>query len=216
MNRILYISTLIVALLASNTLRAKAPANDSTRVTIRPQLSDSRYFGNGLSMEETLRYWNDGPLKYDDFSTRTGTMEGDMKMVSGLGYGFKSFNNTWKDRNTTYNAPGLVTYMNPYTSWMDPEHRNESVLKYMQTAFDYVELCRRRAQNDISSGNTYSIETVTQYHMNIAKSFLDQMGTEVKQGQDTAAVRRYSEKIQAELAQTPELEYTEPDTHHKG
>ena len=216
MNRIKSLFLLIIALLASDTLWAQVPANDSTRVTIRPQLSDSRYFGDGLSMERTLKYWEDGPLTLNDFTTRPGHMEGDIKIISELGYGMKTCDNKWKVRNTIYYAPGLVTYMNPYSSWMDPDHRNESELKYMQTAFDYVELCRRRAQNDIASGGTYSFETVARYHMHIADSFLNEMREDVKQGQDTAAVNRYSDKILAELAQTPEAEYTEPDTRHSG
>ena len=162
---------------------------------------------NEISAESSVRKWADGPLTLEDFSYRTG---GNSDKAMRLSYGIR-----WKDEkhkfgNTTFIYPTFYTYMNPYASWIKPEYRNPEYLSYVQTCFDYVEVCKRRAQKEASQRKEHSIDYIVRFHMDVADGFFEEMKGETHDGADTAAVRICRERVAAELAAEKDYDYV-PD-----
>jgi len=83
------------------------------------------------------------------------------------------------------------------------------MLQYIQTGFDYVEICRRRAMKDIMQGSSFGMEKVMSFHLDVAESFMAKMKDDTEQGMDTVAVQDYANRVRAELAQTEEPQYND-------
>ena len=164
-----------------------------------------------ITMASSVKYWNDGALRLNDFSSK----KSEWPKILNMSYGVK-----WKDEgkdfgNTTLYTTVFNTYMSPYSSWIHPDYKDERTLRFLQTAFDYVEICKRRAQAEIMSGSSFSPEKVVQFHMDVADSFFDKMKEETLQGQDTPSLNYYSGLVASELARTEEFQYTDLAIHPK-
>ena len=164
-----------------------------------------------ITMASSVKYWNDGALRLKDFSSK----KSEWPKILNMSYGVK-----WKDEgkdfgNTTLYTTVFNTYMSPYSSWIHPDYKDERTLRFLQTAFDYVEICKRRAQAEIMSGSSFSPEKVVQFHMDVADSFFDKMKEETLQGQDTPSLNYYSGLVASELARTEEFQYTDLAIHPK-
>lgn len=162
---------------------------------------------NEISAASSIRKWADGPLTLEDFSYRTG---GNSDKAMRLSYGIRWKDDKHKIGNTTFVYPTFYTYMNPYASWIKPEYRTPEYLRYVQTYFDYVELCKRRAQKEASQRNEHSIDYIVRFHMDVADGFFEELDGETHDGADTAAVRICHERVAAELAEENDFEYV-PD-----
>ena len=46
------------------------------------------------------------------------------------------------------------------------------MLQYIQTGFDYVEICRRRAMRELMQGSTFGQGSVMKFHLDVADSFM--------------------------------------------
>ena len=167
---------------------------------------------NSVTMEESIHYWDEGPLSLSDFSARKDKYP----MVLDLEYGIHWGMERTKIGNTTISAPSTRTFMNPFSSWVHPDYKNDNTLLYLQTCFDYVELCRRRAQWDLKKGSSFDLRSVTKFHLDVADSYLAEMKDATSQGQDEAAVKQYSEDIRQELEKTPEAVYDDLVIDPKG
>ena len=157
----------------------------------------------GLSMEETVRYWDEGPLTYADLSSR----KSEWPIISEFQYNISWTTKDWKMGNTRFHVPHSQTYMNPYASWVHPDFRTVTMLQYIQTGFDYVEICRRRAMRELMQGSTFGQGSVMKFHLDVADSFMAKLKDETQQGRDAAAVQDYARRVKAELAQTEEGKY---------
>jgi len=157
----------------------------------------------GLTMDGTVRYWDEGPLTYADLSSR----KSEWPKISEFQYNVSWTTKDWKTGNTRFHVPCSRAYMNPYASWVHPDFRTDGMLQYIQTGFDYVEICRRRAMRDLQSGSTFGQGSVMRFHLDVADSFMAKMKDETEQGQDAAAVQDYARRVKAELAQTEEIHY---------
>ena len=107
------------------------------------------YSGQSYKIDSMVRYWEDGALTFDDFSVR----KNELPKISEFDYGFSWNWGRKKISNTVIRAPFSRTYMNPFKSWIHPEFRTPEMREYFQTAFDYVEICRRRAQREYMEGS---------------------------------------------------------------
>ncbi|MBR0175475.1 MAG: DUF4419 domain-containing protein [Bacteroidales bacterium] len=152
-----------------------------------------------ITMESSLKYWSDGPLTLEDFTSR----KSEWPKVSNLEYGVSYNMEKHKKGNTVFYYPSFDVYMNPYTSWLHPDFRNQWSLKYMQTAFDYLEVCGRRAEKEVmNSARFKDISAVAKFHLGVADSFIEEMKDKTHQGTDTTALRYYSERVSAKLSKT--------------
>ena len=157
----------------------------------------------GLTMEATVRYWDEGPLTYADLSAR----KSELPKISEFQYNISWTTKEWKKGNTRFRIPYSRSYLNPYASWVHPDFRTDAMLQYIQTGFDYVEICRRRAMRELMQGSTFGQGSVMKFHLDVADSFMAKLKDETQQGQDAAAVQDYARRVKAELAQTEEVQY---------
>lgn len=157
----------------------------------------------GLTMEATVRYWDEGPLTYADLSAR----KSELPKISEFQYNISWTTSDWKTGNTRFRVPVSRSYLNPYASWVHPDFRTDAMLQYIQTGFDYVEICRRRAMRELMQGSTFGQGSVMKFHLDVADSFMAKLKDETQQGQDAAAVQDYARRVKAELAQTEEVQY---------
>ena len=97
-----------------------------------------------FTMDSSVRYWDEGPLTFDNFSTR----DTEWPAISQFGYNIMYSPKEWKIGNTVIRAYDSRSFMNPYSSWVHSKYRTDELLQYIQTEFDYVEICRRRAMQD--------------------------------------------------------------------
>ena len=158
-----------------------------------------------ITMDSSLRYWEDGALTYDDFSIRRS----EFPLVSEFDYGISWKPIRTKIGNTSFENTLSYTFMNPYSSWVHPDFKTPMMLEYLQAAFDYVEICRRRAQNEYQNGDSYDYQNIGKFHLKVADSFITQMKEETQQGLDSAVVHQYAERVRRELAQTREEGFTD-------
>lgn len=157
----------------------------------------------GLTMDATVRYWDEGPLTYADLSSR----KSELPKISEFQYNISWTTKEWKKGNTRFRVPYSRSYLNPYASWVHPDFRTDAMLQYIQTGFDYVEICRRRAMRELMQGSTFGQGSVMKFHLDVADSFMAKLKDETQQGQDAAAVQDYARRVKAELAQTEEVQY---------
>ena len=157
----------------------------------------------GLTMDETVRYWDEGPLTYANLSSR----KSEWPKISEFQYNISWTTKDWKIGNTRFRVPYSRTYMNPYASWVHPDYHTEEMLQYIQTGFDYVEICRRRAMREMMNGSAFGQGNIMRFHLDVADSFMAKMKDETEQGQDAVAVQDYARRVKAELEQTEEVLY---------
>ena len=167
---------------------------------------------NPFTMESSFRYWDEGPLSFDHFSKR----ESELPQISTLDYGITWNNEKKKIGNTVYNYTKSRTFMNPYASWIHPDYEMPSLLQYFQTSFDYVEICRRRAQNEFANSSSYSYHDIRKFHLDVAESFIARMKDDTQQGTDATAVRYYAARVEKELASTEEQDPFDPLIYPRG
>ena len=180
--------------------------NKETRAVVQERPGDLGQSQNvGLTMDDAIRYWDEGPLTYADLSSR----KSEWPRISEFQYNISWTTKDWKTGNTRFRVPFSRSYMNPYSSWVHPVHRTEEMLQYIQTGFDYVEICRRRAMKDIMHKSSFGLGSVMNFHLDVADSFMAKMKDDTNQGQDVAAVQDYARRVSAELAQTEEVQYND-------
>ena len=155
----------------------------------------------GLTMDERVRYWDEGPLTYANLSSR----KSEWPKISEFQYNIFWTTKDWKTGNTRFRAPYSRTYMNPFASWVHPDYHTEEMLQYFQTGFDYVEICRRRAMREMMNGSAFGQGNIMRFHLAVADSFMAKMKDETEQGQDAVAVQDYARRVKAELEQTEEV-----------
>lgn len=149
-----------------------------------------------ITMESSLRKWGEKPLTMEDLSYRTGaSSEGAMKLSYSIRWDYDKH----KMGNTKFVYPTFTAYMNPYDSWIKPNFRNDNSLRLMQTCFDYVELCKRRAQKEVNQNNHNTPNSIVKFHMNVADGFFEKMLEDTQYGKDTLALRTFEERVAAEL-----------------
>ena len=154
--------------------------------------------------------WGDGPLTLDDFDTSTLYLP----EVAYLGYTIGWEYSKRKEGNTLISFPAFKAYMNPRAAWIHPDYRTDLTLKYLQTGFDYLELCKRKAQQEYFDGNYYNPDDVINLYEDAAEGFIEQFKAESRHGQDSAAVGAYSNWVKDELAKTPDAFHIDLRDYH--
>ena len=151
--------------------------------------------------DSSIKRWKDGPLTWEDFTTYSGGYP----IISSLDYGWHGKTGSSKTGNLKIYRFETECYMNPVTSWVNPDHRDPQTLRYNQVAFDYIELCRRQLQKELDNnvhGNNAS--ELSNFYYGKADRFLARLREETDQGQDTAMVNFFAVQTAEELAATPE------------
>ena len=148
--------------------------------------------------DSTIKRWNEGPLTWDDFTTYTGGYP----VIASLEYGWHGTTaQSQKIGNLRIIRMQTECYMDPVSSWVNPDHRNPGTLQYMQTAFDYAELCRRQLQRELDNNSKgTSVSELSKFYYGKADRFIARMREETDQGRDTSMVRFFAVQTAEELA----------------
>lgn len=158
------------------------------------------------------KYWSDGPLTLDDFSSSTLYLP----RISDLYFSFEADEETRRFGNTDVLFPIFRTKMNTFASWIHPDYRNDNLLRYQQTCFDYAELFKRQAWNAYSRGEwCYPLEAISPYKEK-AKAFIAKIEEETDGGRDSLAVAQYSQAVREELAGISDEPPMDLHVHPKG
>lgn len=161
------------------------------------QTSEGSLF-SGRTMKMSLKYWDTDTLALTDFFRRSD----EWPKISDLEYGYESKDTTFRNGNTRFRARGTRTYMNPYGSWIHPDYANTYTLKYLQTAYDYAEVCRRRAETEASSGSN-SLSNLLKFYISVSERFNVTLQEETQSGRDTSLINYYAKRVKFELDNTP-------------
>jgi hypothetical protein len=162
-------------------------------------------FNPDLTMGQAFRYWDEGLLSYDDIASR----KSELPKIFEFQFNIAWTTRDWKTGNTRFRVPSSRSYLNPYATWVHPDYRTEAVLQYIQTGFDYVEICRRRAMKEYLQGSSYGLKNIIDFHLDVADNFIAEMKDATNQGQDDEAVQAYSRRVFEELAQTEDVQYND-------
>lgn len=152
--------------------------------------------------DATIKRWSEGPLTWDDFTLYTS----DYPIIASLDYGWHGTTmQSSKIGNLKVIRLQTECYMNPVASWVNPDYRNPQTLQYLQTAFDYTELCRRQLQKELdNNAKGHSTNELSQFYYGKADRFIARLREETDQGRDTAMVNFFAIQTAEELAATPE------------
>lgn len=146
--------------------------------------------------EDTLiRYWDQGPLEWNHFQTRTIPLKN--KTVTELSYGINYTNENTKLDNLHYSEMKSRTYMNRILSWYDPDRCNEWTLRFHQTSFDIVEYIRRQYQAAFNRNPKEGY--LSRYYNDLIESTLQAFDMESDGGKDSTVIMRYEQKYSTQL-----------------
>ena len=150
---------------------------------------------------ERFRYYEDGPLSFNDFVKTYGMDEHN----SNLAYSISIKDDKLPVRNSTPIFQSIPrAYMSPEKSWMLYDHADSATLHFNQVAFDIVEKYARIMNRELN-GEYKMASTRTFYNHYYAK-MQRELGDYVEvtnYGTNTAAVEEYAAKIQQDLDKLP-------------
>lgn len=161
---------------------------------------------------EIIREWHMGPLTWDDFA---GTPNPDCDSDFYLHYSVESRVETLRRHGTIYSFLHYLPVIDPQRSWCKPDHQNKQTLRFLQTAFDLLEVECRKATNAHTLSASYLIDN--QFFDAYEDEFeykYEEFCSGTQSGADSTMLDIWSNLISHELDNTP-LNVTLPDTEHE-
>ena len=150
--------------------------------------------------EESIKYWEDGPLTLADFSRRT--VPASNGVISDLWYGWETVSDRNKIGNLIYMTPRVRTFMDKLNSWVVISEFDKQQQLYLQTTFDMAEMVGRQYQKDLfTAEEPYKVQ---EFYRRTLSSSVDSFQQESRYGRDSSVVAYYAAKIQEQLAEEPE------------
>ncbi len=151
-----------------------------------------------VNYDNYIKYWDEGPLDYGDFSARrTGLADG---RSSYLDFGFSSRIESRREGNLVYDVMAIRTFMDKLKSWIVPDLCTPQVIQYNQTKFDIAEFVRRKFQADINAPGVDKTK-LREYYLSAFNSSVDAYEQETSYGADSSMVGFYTIKIKEQLAE---------------
>ena len=150
--------------------------------------------------EESIKYWDEGPLTLADFSRRT--VPAANGAISDLWYGWETDSERNKAGNLIYRSPIVRTFMDRLNSWVIISEFNQQQRLYLQTMFDMVEMIGRQYQKDLSTADDFY--KVRNFYRRTLSSSIDSFEQESRSGRDSSVVAYYAAKIKEQLEEKPE------------
>ena len=159
------------------------------------------------------RYWNEGPLTWDDFTVMSDTYNNRSYLQYTMQY--TAVHDTIDGILCHYYA--AQAWITPKSSWIADNQRTPATLLYNQTIFDMLELERRLLQHSINAAEKpflYSdLLTAASDHLNRRIGQFQQLTND---GNDTAVLSLYAKQVQKELALHPAVYRPQYSPHPLG
>lgn len=150
-----------------------------------------------VNYDNYVKYWDEGPLNYGDFSARkNGLADG---RTSYLDFGYTYRIESRREGNLVYDVWVIRSFMDKLKSWIVPDLCTPQVIQYNQTKFDIGEFVRRKYQVDINTPGADKAK-VRNYYLSAFNSSLDAYEQETSYGADSSMVGFYTIKIKDQLA----------------
>ncbi len=176
-------------------------------------------FNRDLTMESSVKFWDEGPLAFSDFQgwqdERLSWNDESRSAIEFL-YGILWEPDYFRIGNTGFRMPTARAYMNPYSSWIQPSSRTPETLLFLQTGFDYLEVCSRQAKRDMLGGSPFDESRLTRFYLDMSRRFMSKMRTDTSQGQDSLAMNQFVSIVQEELAMMDEYDYADMIINPRG
>lgn len=151
------------------------------------------------SFEESMRYWTDGPLTWDDLNFKSP------KDFRTSNLSFRWLTNTEKTRpswNTVQYVSKPAVAMDKSLSWHNLERMYPCALAYDQVLFDLNELYFRKMLTELySTDNKRSADALYAFYSDQNQSRWREIVEDTEDGTDSTMVAYHSGKIAEELAQ---------------
>jgi hypothetical protein len=154
------------------------------------------------------KYWIEGDLVQVDFKAKvkeSSNLSSEIHFYFGYAY------QTDKMDGVNYSRYVAFTYIDCALSWIKPEARNGTILRYNQTIFNISELYSRKLErklNALEARNEARPEEISQYFQTFKSERDEVIATfklEAERGLNDSAVFVWQEKILMELSETPRL-----------
>ncbi|MBP5636211.1 MAG: DUF4419 domain-containing protein [Bacteroidales bacterium] len=149
------------------------------------------------------KYWDEGHLRYGDFAS---SFYSETQQFH-LEYGIEWSETRTRAGNTTIISPTSRAFMVPSGSWIDPKHKTGATLTLAQNAFNYVELARRKAQQELVSGTRASRSALVATHLDLAKENMAKMIDSTQNGNNLFRTVNFLNSTKEELEKTPEAKF---------
>jgi len=158
-----------------------------------------------------VKYWNEGPLVKEDFSTRI-VGDKDIKNIGKIECSLEYKPEKVKIGNLKYTHFKTYLYMDKLNSWIDPTKYDALSLRYYQASFDRAEITRREFQNDLDSPKEDKDDnyTIIEYYERLLRSRSDAFAAESINGTNEEVIARFEKENQELLASVNERPLMEP------
>lgn len=165
----------------------------------------------GQSFEESMRFWDEGPLTWDDLNFKSPRDFRTCDLTFRWMMESKKQRTSW---NTIQYTPVPRVALDKAVSWHNTERQYPFALTYDQAIFDLNELYfRKMLQEEYSKDNKRSTNELYSFYSNLSRTRWSELSDETDDGMDSTMVAYHAAKIAAELA---EISYPDVLDHRIG
>ena len=160
-------------------------------------LAASVSYAQGIN--ESIRYWDEGKLTWDDFEKRNfeGVEECYLDPIYHTRYQTKKYG------NLSYMSHTVRTGFDKSDTWVRTEYISDRLLRYNQLILDIAEANAREMQAELNSSSGYSPSYIFEHYVRKGKNLVDKMSEESKWGDDMTVIERYEREYAQKLQETP-------------
>ena len=150
----------------------------------------------GLHCHAQDRAWDTGPITWQDFQG-TPDIENQRSLLV-YDFGHDDFKDASKDTSIVYAR--AYALLDPSSSWVKPEFKNNSLLLYNQVMFDIVELHRREYQQALHTArNKKDLKLSINKIMDDNDYMVEQYAKQTDYGKNSDVVKEWDSKINNSL-----------------
>ena len=162
-------------------------------------LAFAAFVSHAQGIDESIRYWDEGKLTWDDFEKRN--FEGVDKCYLDPIYHTRY--QTKKYGNLSYKSHTVRTGFDRSEAWVRTEYISDRLLRYNQLILDIAEANAREMQKELNSNSGYSPSYVFEHYVRKGKNLIEKIAEESKWGDDINVIERYEREYAGKLQDTP-------------
>lgn len=164
------------------------------------------------TLEESVRYWDEGKLTWDDFEKRN--FEGEGKCY--LSPVFHTEYKTIKTGNLKYRKYITRTAFDKTNTWVRTEYISDRLLRYNQLILDIAEANRKDLDRDLNLNTNYSRSYIYEHYTNKGLNEVTKLAEESKGGDDITVIEKYEKEIASKLAAVEKDSIPDPELKNWG
>ena len=162
-------------------------------------LAFAAFVSHAQGIDESIRYWDEGKLTWDDFEKRN--FEGVDKCYLDPIYHTRY--QTKKYGNLSYKSHTVRTGFDRSEAWVRTEYISDRLLRYNQLILDIAEANAKEMQKELNSNSGYSPSYVFEHYVRKGKNLIEKIAEESKWGDDINVIERYEREYAGKLQDSP-------------